>query len=97
WVRRRSDQDLERLRKLDVRVVGDLEELRGKAVPGVHTSEVTSDQQLEAALDGLAFMLTRSAKSRAATDTGRETKPEAEPEPEPEPGPKLTTSEEATP
>ena len=66
WVRKRSEQDLDRLRGLDLRVVGDLEELRGKAVPGVHTRQVTAEQQLEAALDGIVFLLTRSARRRGA-------------------------------
>ena len=59
WVRRRSKQELARLRELDVRVVGDLDELESLPVPGVHTSKVTAEQQLEAALDGLTFMAQR--------------------------------------
>ncbi len=59
WVRRRSKQELDRLRELDLRVVGDIEELASLAVPGVHTKKVTAEQQLEAALDGLQFMAQR--------------------------------------
>ena len=79
WVRKRSEQDLDRLKKLDLRVVGDLEELRGKAVPGVHTRQVTAEQQLEAALDGLTFMLTRSSRSRAETSESAEPRDSSEP------------------
>jgi hypothetical protein len=56
WVRRRSRQELARLRELDVRVVGDLDELESQPVPGVHTRKVTAEQQLEAAIDGLTYM-----------------------------------------
>jgi hypothetical protein len=69
WVRRRSKQELKQLRKLDVRVVGDIDELEFVSVPGVHTKEVTAEQQLEAAVDGLTFMaqrlMNRSAKKPA--------------------------------
>ncbi len=56
WVRRRSKHELDRLRELDLRVVGDIDELESLPVPGVHTRKVTAEQQLEAALDGLQFM-----------------------------------------
>ncbi len=56
WVRRRSRQELARLRELDLRVVGGIEELESRPVPGSHTRKVTAEQQLEAALDGLTFM-----------------------------------------
>jgi len=66
WVRRRSMDELDKLRDLDVRVVGDLEELEAKPVPGVHTRDVSTEQQLEAALDGLTFIVSKRAKARAA-------------------------------
>ncbi len=56
WVRRRSKKELSRLRKLDLRVVGDIDELEALPVPGVHTKKVSAEQQYEAALDGLVFM-----------------------------------------
>ncbi len=56
WVRRKSREELARLRELDIRVVGDLEELEATAVAGAHTKKITTEQQLEAALDGLAFL-----------------------------------------
>ncbi len=38
-------------------------------MPGVHTKKVTAEQQLEAALDGLAFMVNRRARrGKAAPD-----------------------------
>jgi hypothetical protein len=60
WVRRLSKRELTALRDLDLRVVGDLDDLEAAAVPGVHTKKVTVEQQLEAALDGLTFMAQRS-------------------------------------
>ena len=48
------EQQVKRLRKPTARVVGDIDELEARPVPGVHTNEVTAEQQLEAALDGLA-------------------------------------------
>jgi hypothetical protein len=60
WVRRRSKQELSRLRELDLRVVGDLADLEAAPVPGVHTRKVSAEQQLEAALDGLTFMAQRN-------------------------------------
>jgi hypothetical protein len=62
WVRRRSRQELDRLRELDLRVVGDLDDLEATSVPGVHTRKVSAEQQLEAALDGLTFMAQRNMK-----------------------------------
>jgi hypothetical protein len=62
WLRKRSKQELERLRRLDVRVVGDIAELEALPVPGVHTKKVTAEQQLEAALDGMAFLVTEQAE-----------------------------------
>ncbi len=68
WVRRRSREELERLQELNLHVVGDLDELKVKPVPGVHTREVRAEQQLAAALDGLAFItgewMRRSAAAR---------------------------------
>ncbi len=67
WVRRKSRDELDRLRALDLRVVGDLEELAADKVPGVHTRKVTAEQQLEAAVDGLVFLLERLMKPPAET------------------------------
>ena len=69
WVMRRSKKQLDKLRSLDIRVVGDIAELESKPVPGVHTRDVSTEQQLEAALDGLAFMLTRRGGRRRDEDT----------------------------
>ena len=65
WVRRLSKRQLDRLRELDLRVVGDLDDLDYVAVPGVHTKKVSAEQQLEAAIDGLAFMAQRGMKRAA--------------------------------
>lgn len=71
WVRRRSEDELAKLRKLDLRVVGDLAELEARPVPGVHTRDVTAEQQLEAALDGLAFLVDRQTGAGARGPAGR--------------------------
>ena len=42
-------------------MVGDIDELKSHPVPGVHTRNVTAEQQLEAALDGMAFLVTQQA------------------------------------
>jgi hypothetical protein len=75
WVRRRSRRELRRLRRLDVRVVGDLAELEARPVPGVHTREITTEQQLQVAVDGLAFFVNHLPSRNA-------------PEPSPEPAPR---------
>ncbi len=67
WVRRRSRSELSRLRKLDIRIVGDIDELEAQPVPGVHTSKVTAEQQLEAALDGLAYLIKRQGQRFVAS------------------------------
>lgn len=54
WVFARARKELDRLRELDPRVVGDLTELESRKVPGVHTRKVSTQDQLDAALDGLA-------------------------------------------
>jgi hypothetical protein len=54
WVHPRGADEVERLRKLDLRVVGNLDELLPQPVKGVHTDDVGSDEQLEAAVAALA-------------------------------------------
>jgi hypothetical protein len=62
WVRRASRHELDRLRGLDLRVVGDIAELESRPVPGVHTRKVTAEQQLEAALDAMAHLVFQQAE-----------------------------------
>jgi hypothetical protein len=85
WVRRRSKQELAHLRKLDLRVVGDIDELKALPVPGLHTKKVSAQQQLEAALDGLVFMahyeMERPGNRRAATRPKPDPKAEGETQP----------------
>ena len=66
WVRRRSKDELARLREMDLRVVGDIDDLEPLPVPGVHTRKVTAEQQLEAALDGLTYMAQHDMRRGAA-------------------------------
>lgn len=54
WVYARSEQEIAALRRLDCPVVGDLAELTSHPVPGVQPSAVPMEQQLEAAVRGLA-------------------------------------------
>jgi hypothetical protein len=74
WVRRVSKQQLARLRELDIRVVGDIDDLEFVAVPGVHTKKVTAEQQLDAALDGLEFLLQRNMQRGVARREAAESK-----------------------
>jgi hypothetical protein len=55
WVLRRSNRDVARLRKLGVRVVGDLDELISEPVEGLR--EVGTEAVVEAAVAGLAEMV----------------------------------------
>lgn len=56
WVRKRGEQQVKRLRADGHRVVGDLDELRPRPVPGVHADEVSPEDRLAAAVDGLEHM-----------------------------------------
>jgi hypothetical protein len=57
WVIRRARRELDELRALDPRVIGDLAEIESHRVPGVHTDKISTEQQLEAALDGMAALV----------------------------------------
>jgi hypothetical protein len=57
WVFKRSRSDLDKLRALDLRVVGDLDELESRAVPGTQPDRVGVEAQLDAALDGLVALV----------------------------------------
>ncbi|WP_148572692.1 hypothetical protein [Nocardioides caldifontis] len=54
WVAKFAEREVRRLRKLDLRVIGSLDDLAPRPVRGVPAGSVTTEQQLEAALDGLA-------------------------------------------
>lgn len=53
WVAARGDRDVARLQELRPRVLGDLEDLRCRPVPGRDPGDITTEQRLEAALDAL--------------------------------------------
>jgi len=57
WVLRKAAGELDKLRALDLRVVGDLDELTSHAVQGVDPSETSAEEQLAAAIDGMAALL----------------------------------------
>lgn len=57
WVIELGEREVQRLRDLDLRVVGSLDDLQPRPVAGVAPGSVTAEQQLEAALDGLAHVL----------------------------------------
>lgn len=57
WVRKRGEQQVKRLASDGHRVVGDLDELRPRPVPGVHADEVSVEDQLAAAVDGLEHLV----------------------------------------
>jgi hypothetical protein len=48
---------LERLKLLDLNVIGDLNDLTPAKVPGVNPSRINDREELDAALDGLAHMI----------------------------------------
>jgi hypothetical protein len=62
WLHKRARTQIANLRELDLRVEGDLEDLAPRSVPGVHTDDVTTEQQLEAAVEGLAFLVHRQVE-----------------------------------
>ena len=55
WVFERGRAEVAALKTLDLRVVGDLDELEPKPVPGVHTDDIGVDEELAAAIDALAI------------------------------------------
>lgn len=63
WVRKRGEQQVKRLRSDGHRVVGDLDELRPLPVPGVHADEVSAEDRLAAAVEGLDVMFRTWSKS----------------------------------
>ncbi len=63
WVRKRGEQQVKRLRADGHRVVGDLDELRPRPVPGVHADEVSPEERLAAAVDGLEHMFRTWSRS----------------------------------
>jgi hypothetical protein len=57
WLYRRAAHQIARFRELDLPVVGDLEELRPVSTAGLDLTEVTAEQQLEAAVAALAYLV----------------------------------------
>ena len=70
WVTERGREEVERLRGLGLDVVGDLDELLPRPVPGVHTDEVSAEQQLAAAVDALAIVVQRWNEDRPRPGKG---------------------------
>ncbi len=64
WVSARGTAQVEALRRLRPRVVGDLADLSPRPVPGVRAEEITAEEQLEAAVDGLAHVVGQWARGR---------------------------------
>lgn len=74
WVRKLGRREVKRVRQLGLRVVGSLDDLDPRPVPGLPVGGVTVEQQLEAALDGLEAVLrlwARDAEALAAARRGR--------------------------
>ncbi|TQK70139.1 hypothetical protein [Nocardioides sp. SLBN-35] len=59
WARTRGEDQVARLRKAKHRVVGDLDELRPVAVPGLRPADVPTEEVLGAAVDALQVALTK--------------------------------------
>lgn len=68
WVPARGDRDIERLRELSPRIVGDLEELRCRPVTGSSPDDVSVEQQLEAALDAVEHAVIELARRTGSVD-----------------------------
>lgn len=66
WLRRRSRAEVAALAALDLHVIGSLDELRATAVDGVDPAKVGAEEQLEAALDGLASLVLAWAAEHGA-------------------------------
>lgn len=64
WVMKRGDREIELLRALNPRVVGDLEELRCTPVTGVDPASVSTEDRLDAALDAITLLAERLARHR---------------------------------
>ena len=56
WVLTRGEAEVAALRKQGHRVIGDLDELLPRPVQGVHPDQVSTAQQLDAAMEGLTRM-----------------------------------------
>jgi hypothetical protein len=57
WVEQRAARQIERLRELDVRVVGDLEELRPVRQDGIDPTTCPPHDALQAAIESLAYLV----------------------------------------
>ena len=57
WVAKLGSRETRRLAKLDLKIIGSLDDLEPRPVSGRAADDVTVEQQLEAALDGLAHVL----------------------------------------
>lgn len=64
WVAVRGAEEVERLRRLRPRIAGDLGELACAPVAGVQPTAVTTEEQLDAAVDALAEVTARLARKR---------------------------------
>lgn len=71
WVVERGAQEVEALRALDPRVVGDLAELACRPVPGTSPEQVSTEEQLAAALDALAYVTGQLAARRGPAQGGK--------------------------
>lgn len=65
WVLERGARELERLRALQPRVVGDLDELVCEPVPGADPDDVSTDQLLGAGVDALRYAMLQLARTTA--------------------------------
>ncbi len=63
WVRRAAQRMIDDFESLGARVVGDLEELRPVTVKGVRPDRIGEQEQLDAAVAGLAHVLRKWAKA----------------------------------
>lgn len=67
WVMKRGQEQIARLRRLGPRVVGTLDDLTPKKIDGVRIQDVSYEQQLAAAVDGLADLIRDRVRLNQAT------------------------------
>lgn len=79
WIVERGRQEVARLRELDLRVVGDLDELLPAPVPGVSAADIDTETRLEVAVEALehavrAWSRPKRKKGKGAGKAGKAAK-----------------------
>ncbi len=70
WVVKRGARQVDALRRIGPRLVGDLADLAPREVPGVRAEDITVEEQLAAAVDGLAHVVREWSSGRGRRPGG---------------------------